>query len=62
MIMVIDGGTYKASEYRQMIDSLAGSTWADTDAYKDGNIFLLAEDMGNMAQRAGPRFIYLYEI
>lgn len=62
MIMVIDGGTYKASEYQQMIDSLAGSTWAQTDAYNDGNIYLLAEEMGSMSQRAGPRFVYLYEI
>ncbi|MBE6526548.1 MAG: hypothetical protein E7Z63_02100 [Thermoplasmata archaeon] len=62
MAIVIDDGKYSKSSYDTMIHDLGNTQWKNTDAYKDGEIYLFSEDMGSMAQRASPRFIQLYEI
>ena len=60
-VIIIDGGRYKADEYDIML-SLLSNEWKSTDAYKSGRIYLLCEDLGEMAQRAGPRAVQLMEI
>ncbi len=60
-IIVIGSDTYSASEYDTMIANLS-SEWKSTDAYANGRIYLLSDDMGLLASRAGPRFIQLMEI
>ena len=60
-IIIIDSYKYKASEYDEML-SVISSEWKSTDAYKNGKIYLLAEEAGNLGSRAGPRFIQLMEL
>lgn len=60
-IIVIDSFKYKASEYDDML-RIISPEWKSTDAYKNGNIYLLAEDAGELGSRAGPRFIQLMEL
>ena len=59
-IIVMDGDKYTPEEYDQMLSSLA-MEWKSTDAYPD-KVFLLSQEMANLAGRAGPRFIQLMEI
>ena len=60
-IIIIDGGRYTADEYDVMI-GLLSNEWKSTDAYTNGRIYLLCEELGEMAQRAGPRAVQLMEI
>ena len=60
-IIIIDNYKYKASEYDEMLRVLS-SEWKSTDAYKNGNIYLISEDAGSLGSRAGPRFVQLMEL
>ncbi len=60
-IIILDSDTYSADEYGRMMSNLA-SEWKDTDAYRNGEIYLLCEDMGEMSQRASPRSVQFFEI
>ena len=60
-IIIIDSYKYSESEYDQMLNILSHE-WKSTDAYKNGNIYLFCEDLGEMGSRAGPRFIQLMEL
>lgn len=51
----------KESDYKIMLDNMS-KEWKGTKAYKDGNIFLMSEDLAEMAQRPGPRYAQLMEI
>ena len=53
---------YSVAEYDEMVANLSTTPWKDTDAFSNGKIYLFTEDMSSMAQRAGPRFVQLYEI
>jgi len=50
-----------SQEYDSMISSLPAE-WKTTDAYKNGNIYLVSEAAGYMSTLPGPRFIQLMEI
>ena len=60
-IIIIDSYKYTQSEYDQMINILSHE-WKSTDAYKNGNIYLFADGLGELGSRAGPRFIQLMEL
>lgn len=60
-IIIFDYGQYKASDYDLMISSLSDE-WKKTAAYKNGNIYLFTEGLGEMAQRSGPRIAQLTEL
>ncbi len=60
IIIVLDSETYTASNYSQMLSNLSDE-WKATTAYPD-SVYLLCEDMGALAGRAGPRFVQLMEI
>ncbi len=60
-ILVIDADGYTPDEYDLFL-SVLSEEWKDTDAYKNGNIYLLCEEMGNLAQRSAPRAFQLMEI
>jgi len=60
-IIIIDSYKYTADEYDDML-SILSHEWKSTDAYKNGNIYLLAEDAGSLGSRAGPRFVQLMEL
>ena len=60
-IIILDGGRYTEDEYDMML-SVLSSEWKSTDAYKNGRVYLLCEELGEMAQRAGPRAVQLMEI
>ncbi len=60
-IIVIDSARYTPDRYDEMISGLS-SEWKSTDAYHDGRIYLLSEDLGSLASRAGPRSVQLMEI
>jgi len=60
-IIVLDADGYTPDEYDLFL-SVLSEEWKDTDAYKNGNIYLLCEEMGNLAQRSAPRAFQLMEI
>jgi len=62
-VIIILSGDYHAtqSDYDAMLNSLSGE-WKTTDAYKNGNIYLMGDSLGEMAGRAGPRYTQLMEI
>ena len=60
-IIIIDSYKYKADEYDEML-SILSHEWKSTNAYKNGNIYLLAEDAGSLGSRSGPRFVQLMEL
>ena len=60
-IIIIDSYKYKENEYDQMMKILS-SEWKSTDAYKNGNIYLFSENLGELGSRAGPRFVQLMEL
>lgn len=60
-IIIIDSSKYKADEYDEML-SILSHEWKSTNAYKNGNIYLVAEDAGSLGSRAGPRFVQLMEL
>lgn len=60
-IIVLDEGRYKQDEYDLMISTLSAE-WKNTDAYRDGNIYMLCDSVADMAQRYGPRTIQLVEL
>jgi iron complex transport system substrate-binding protein len=61
VIIILDSSKYKEDEYDSML-SILSSEWRSTDAYKNGKIYLMCEDLGSLGSRAGPRFIQLMEI
>ena len=60
IILTTDYGATQ-SEYDILISSLSRE-WKGTDAYKDGEIYLITEGAGEMAQRAGPRYAQFAEL
>lgn len=60
-IIILDSYKYTADRYDDMI-SILSHEWKSTDAYKNGNIYLFAEGLGELGSRAGPRFVQLMEI
>ena len=59
--IIIDSYRYSADEYDDMINALSHE-WKSTDAYKNGRIYLLADECGELGSRAGPRFVQLMEL
>lgn len=60
-IIVLDEGRYNSSQYDLFLAGLS-ERWKSTDAYHNGRIYLLCENVSDMAQRYGPRTIQLAEI
>ena len=60
-IIIFDYGQWKVGDYDLMLSSLSDE-WKNTDAYKNGKIYLFAEGLGEMAQRSGPRIAQLTEL
>ena len=60
-IIVLDEGRYTQDEYDLMISTLSAE-WKNTEAYKNGNIYMLCDSVADMAQRYGPRTIQLVEL
>ncbi len=60
-IIIIDTEGYTADEYSLAMSSISGE-WKTTDAWKNGNVYILCGDLAEMAQRGGPRFAQLTEI
>ncbi len=62
-VIIIYSTEYSATEndYELMLSSLSAE-WKSTDAYQSGNIYLFADELGEMAQRAGPRCAQLMEL
>ncbi len=60
-IIIFDYGQYHVGDYELMMSSLSDE-WKNTDAYANGNIYLFADGLGEMAQRSGPRIAQLTEI
>ena len=60
-IIIFDYGQYKVADYDLMLSSLSDE-WKNTDAYKNGKIYLFTEGLGEMAQRSGPRIAQLTEL
>ncbi|WP_400237129.1 ABC transporter substrate-binding protein [Methanomethylophilus alvi] len=60
-IVILDSGTYSSGDYGRMLANLSPE-WKNTDAYKNGNIYLLCEDIGELSQRASPRSVQFFEI
>ncbi|MGN1045084.1 MAG: ABC transporter substrate-binding protein [Candidatus Methanomethylophilaceae archaeon] len=60
IILTTDYGATQ-SEYDILMSSLS-KEWKGTDAYKNGEIYLITEGAGEMAQRAGPRYAQLAEL
>ncbi len=62
-IIIADDPMYSATQesYDLMLSKLS-SNWTSTNAFHDGQIYLLCESLGEMAQRSGPRYAQLEEI
>lgn len=62
-IIIIISVDYEAteSEYEALLNNLSHE-WKSTDAYKNGEIYLLCGDAASMAQRSSPRIAQLMEI
>jgi len=62
-VIIIITENYKAtqSEYDALFASIP-KEWENTDAYKDGRIFMICEGAAEMAQRAGPRYTQIMEL
>lgn len=60
-IIIFDYGEFSPEEYELMLASLSDE-WKATDAYTSGNVYLFSDDLGEMAQRSGPRVAQLTEI
>lgn len=62
-IIIILTTEYAATQgdYDLFLSSLS-SEWKATDAYKNGEIYLITEGAGEMAQRPGPRFAQFSEL
>ncbi len=63
IIIVSSDGSYAATEedYQKMLNGLSAE-WKSTDAYKNGEIYILCENAGEMASRSGPRCAQLAEL
>lgn len=60
IILTEDWGATQ-EEYDTLMASLSHE-WQGTDAYKNGEIYLICESAGEMAQRPGPRFAQFAEL
>ena len=62
-VIIILTADYEATqaEYDDMVSSLSAE-WKGTDAYKNGRIYLICGEAGEMAQRPGPRAAQLMEL
>ena len=48
-------------EYDILFDSLS-KEWKDTDAFKNGNIYILCDSLAEMFMRPGPRYVQVMEL
>ncbi len=62
-VIILITSDYSATEedYNSMLSSLS-EEWKNTDAYKNGNIYMLADGASDLASRAGPRFSQITEL
>ena len=62
-VIIIVNSDYSAtqSEYDTLIDNLSAE-WKSTDAYKNGQIYLFCETLGDLASRPSPRLAQLTEL
>lgn len=62
-VAIIITGDYAAteSEYEIMLENMSAE-WKQTDAYQNRQIYLLGEELAEMAQLSGPRYAQLMEI
>ena len=62
-VIIIINSSYSAtqSEYDTLIDNLSAE-WKSTDAYKNGQIYLFCETLGDLASRPSPRLAQLTEL
>lgn len=60
-IVILDEGRYTQDEYELMLSTLSAQ-WKSTNAYQNGEIYLLTGSVSDMAQRYGPRTIQLVEL
>lgn len=62
-VIIVVSSDYKAtqSDYDGMVASMS-SEWRTTTAYKNGEIYLFAEDAADCASRAGPRVAQMMEL
>ena len=60
-IIVIDEGRYSVDEYDLFMNTLS-QEWKSTDAYNNGNVYLLCGTLSDISQRYVPRTIQLVEI
>ncbi len=62
-VAIIITGDYLAtkSEYDIMLKNMSAE-WKQTDAYKNKQIYLLSEELAEMAQLSGPRYAQLMEV
>ena len=49
------------SDYNALLNNLS-EEWTNTDAYKNGKVYLICEDASDLAQRSSPRVIQLMEL
>lgn len=64
VIIIVSDDPYYGEDngsYERMLENLSPQ-WKSTDAYKNGRIYLLCEDLGELSQRYGPRFAQFAEI
>ena len=60
-IIITDDYLATESEYETMLNNMSAE-WKQTDAYKNGQIYLLSGGLAEMAQLPGPRYAQLMEI
>ncbi len=62
-IIIVIAGDYGAtqSEYDILLNSLS-EEWKETDAFRDGNIYVLCDGLAEMSMRPGPRYAQLMEL
>ena len=60
-IVVLDEGRYTVDEYDLFLSALS-EEWKNTDAFRDGLVYIFCDKLGEMSQRYGPRMIQLAEL
>ena len=62
-VIIIYSTQYSATaeDYATLLANLS-SEWKSTAAYQSGEIYLLADEAGTLAERSGPRFAQLMEL
>lgn len=61
IIVIAEAYGATQSEYDALLDSLS-KEWKETDAFRDGNIYVFCDDLAEMSMRPGPRYAQLMEL